>query len=274
MKTILILLVILLALFGVYLLLLAARPGKKTMAQLKTYRYAHRGYHDKPRIPENSMAAFRLAVQRGLGAELDVHLLKDGTLAVMHDSSLLRTAGADVEIEDLTREELSHYRLEGTDERVPLLDEVLSLFEGKTPLIIELKTARGNHLALSAAVCERLDRYTGQFCLESFDPFALMDIKKLRPDFCRGQLSMDFEKDRAGLPGYQRFVMTNLLLNFLTRPDFIAYKFEDRRKRSPRLAQRVWRAQPVFWTIRAKQDLDTCEREGAIAIFEQFDPDA
>lgn len=273
MKTILILLLILLALLGVYLLLLAARPGKKTMALLKQYRYAHRGYHDKPHIPENSMAAFRRAVQRGFGAELDVHLLKDGTLAVMHDSSLLRTAGADVEIEDLTRAELAQYRLEGTDEHVPLLDEVLALFEGKTPLIIELKTARGNHLALSKAVCERLDRYTGQFCLESFDPFALMDIKKLRPDFCRGQLSMDFEKEHAGLKLYERVIVTNLLLNFLTRPDFIAYKFEDRRKLSPRLAQRIWRAQPVFWTIRTKQDLDACEREGAIPIFEQFDPE-
>ncbi len=273
MKTILILLLILLALFCVYLLLLAARPGRKSMAQLRTYRYAHRGYHDKPHIPENSMAAFRRAVQHGFGAELDVHLLKDGTLAVMHDSSLLRTAGADVEIEDLTRGELAQYRLEGTDEHIPLLDEVLSLFEGKTPLIIELKSARGNHAALSKAVCERLSTYAGQFCLESFDPFALMDIKKLRPDFCRGQLAMDFEKERAGLPGYQRFIVTNLLLNFLTRPDFIAYKFEDRRKLSPRLAQSVWRAQKVFWTIRTKQDLDACEREGAIAIFEQFDPD-
>ena len=106
MKTTLIFLLILLALFCAYLLLLAARPGKKAMEELKRFRYAHRGYHDKPQVPENSMAAFRRAVQHGWGAELDVHLLKDGTLAVMHDSSLLRTAGADVEIEDLTREEL------------------------------------------------------------------------------------------------------------------------------------------------------------------------
>ena len=60
-----IILLILLALFCVYLLLLAARPGKKTMAELRQYRYAHRGYHDKPQIPENSMAAFRRAAARG-----------------------------------------------------------------------------------------------------------------------------------------------------------------------------------------------------------------
>ena len=86
MNTILILLLVVLALFCVYLLLLAARPGKKAMGELKRFRYAHRGYHNKPQIPENSMAAFRRAAARGWGAELDVHLLKDGTLATGCDA--------------------------------------------------------------------------------------------------------------------------------------------------------------------------------------------
>ena len=139
--------------------------------------------------------------------------MKDGTLAVIHDSSLLRTAGADVQIEELTREKLENYRLEGTDERIPLFDEVLALFEDATPLIIELKAAGGNHFALAKAVCERLDTYKGEYCIESFDPFALIDVKKLRPEICRGQLSMNFEKDKAGLPWYKRFIAGNLLLN-------------------------------------------------------------
>ena len=54
--------------------------------------------------------------------------------------------------------------------------------------------------------------------------------KKLRPEICRGQLVMNFEKDKAG--GFlvqKRFIAGSLLLNFFDRPDFIAYKFEDRR---------------------------------------------
>lgn len=74
------------------------------------------GYHDKPQIPENSLPAFRRAIAHGWGAELDVHLLKDGTLAVFHDSSLSRCTGAQGMIEDLTFEELRALRLEGTDE--------------------------------------------------------------------------------------------------------------------------------------------------------------
>ena len=138
MLTICIILIVLLALDLLFTLALRCRKGHRKWEVLKKYRYAHRGYHDKPRIPENSMAAFRRAIENGYGAELDVHLMKDGRLAVIHDASLKRTAGADVLVEDLTAEELKQYRLEGTDEQIPLLEEVLELFQDRTPLIIEL----------------------------------------------------------------------------------------------------------------------------------------
>ena len=88
-----------------YVLCLRCRR-RKDWERFRKWRFAHRGFHDKPRIPENSLPAFRRAVQCGFGAELDVHLMKDGRLAVIHDASLLRTAGVDVQIEDLTAEEL------------------------------------------------------------------------------------------------------------------------------------------------------------------------
>ena len=89
-----------------YILCLRCRR-RADWSRFRGWRYAHRGYHDKPRIPENSIPAFKRAVQHGFGAELDVHLMKDGHLAVIHDASLLRTAGVDVQIEDLTAAELS-----------------------------------------------------------------------------------------------------------------------------------------------------------------------
>ena len=65
----------------------------------------------------------------------------------------------------------------------------------------------------------------------------------------------------------------NLLLNFLTVPDFIAYKFEDRSSYCLRSCVRVWGAQEVDWTIRTKEDLLACEAAGGIPIFERFDPE-
>ena len=189
---VLIVLLVLLILGELFTLLLQCRRGHSAWGLLRLFRYAHRGYHDKPRIPENSMAAFRRAIENGYGAELDVHLMRDGRLAVIHDASLKRTAGADVLVEDLTAEELKTYRLEGTDERIPLLEEVLELFQDRTPLIIELKAERGNHAALAEATCRMLDRYRVHYCIESFDPRCLIWLKKNRPEIVRGQLSEQF----------------------------------------------------------------------------------
>ena len=268
--------VILYALFllTVWLFFLNSRANHPSWAALEHRRYAHRGLHcSADSVPENSLAAFRRAIRHGYGAELDVHLLRDGTLAVFHDSDLKRCANVEGQIEDLDLEGLRKLRLEGTDEQVPLFDDVLALFEGKQPLIIELKTAKGNHRALAEAVCRRLDSYKGDFCIESFDPFAVADVRKLRPGICRGQLSMNFLKEPSGLPWYQRFLMTNVLLNWYTRPDFLAYQFSDRDNFCLDLARRVWGVQEVSWTIRSKEDLLACEKFGSIGIFEKFDPE-
>ena len=85
------------ALGGLYALSVQGRTGHPGLESLKGWKYAHRGLHDDA-LPENSMAAFRAALEAGYGIELDIHLMKDGKLAVIHDTSLKRTAGADVKI--------------------------------------------------------------------------------------------------------------------------------------------------------------------------------
>lgn len=256
-----------------YVLCLRCRR-RKDWERFRKWRFAHRGFHDKPRIPENSIPAFRRAVQCGFGAELDVHLMRDGRLAVIHDASLLRTAGVDVQIEDLTAEELKNYKLEGTEHHIPLLDEVLPIFAGKAPLIVELKAERGNAEALAAAACKLLDKHHVTYCIESFDPRCLMWLWANRPDVVRGQLSENFRRhgDGANLSGVVRWVLSNLLLNARTRPDFIAYRYEDRKCLSLRLCRSLYGAQEFSWTIRSKETMDAAEKDGALVIFECFDP--
>ena len=260
-------------LFALWVLLLRCRRNHPHLPLLTQYRYAHRGYHQKPTVPENSIAAFRRAVEAGYGAELDIHLMKDGHLAVIHDSSLLRTAGADVAIEDLTREELAQYRLEESDEQIPLLEDVLALFEGKTPLIVELKAEGGNHAALSAAAARLLDTYKGDYCIESFDPRVVHWFRRHRPSVCRGQLSCNLVADRTvRQPLPVRFILTNLLSNIAACPDFVAYKYEDRRNLSLRLCRAIWRPGRFNWTIDSQSAMTIAESEGAVCIFEQFEP--
>ena len=253
--------------------LVPCRKDHPAWETLRKYRFAHRGYHFKPSIPENSLPAFKRAIERGWGAELDVHILKDGTLAVFHDSQLKRCAGVEGVIEDLDMAGLADLRLEGTDEPVPLFDEVLELFEDATPLIIELKTYKGNHYELAKAVCERLDSYKGDFCIESFDPRAVEDVKKLRPDICRGQLSMKFIGSEADISWYKKIILQNLWMNRQAEPDFIAYQYTDRASYWLRRAKAAYGVQEVSWTVRSKADMEKLEADGCICIFEKFNPD-
>lgn len=245
----------------------------KSLDNLRKFRYAHRGYHNKPQIPENSIPAFKRAIERGWGAEFDVHILKDGQLVVFHDNELKRCTGAEGIIEDLTLDEVKNLRLEGTEEQIPTFDEVLALFENSgLPLIIELKHYKKNHLELSKAVINRLDSYKGDFCIESFDPRVVTDFKKLRPDIIRGQLSRDFTKDPFGMSTMNVFLMTDLCFMPFNKPDFVAYMFEDRMNEKNQRAIKNG-VQPVSWTIRTKEDMLQAESEGAMVIFECFDPD-
>ena len=259
-----------LAVIGLYAL--RGRSNHPGLADLKGWGYAHRGLH-REGVPENSMAAFRAALEKGYGIELDIHLMKDGNLAVIHDSSLLRTAGVDVRIEDLTAEELDNYRLQGTDEKIPLFREIMALFEGKAPMIVELKSAGKNHGALAEAVCQILKDYRGVYCMESFDPRCVRWLKKNRPEIIRGQLTENFVANNKTLHPAGRFVMTHNLLNFATVPDFVAYKFADRNdSATTALCRRAWGIQGVTWTLKTQAEYDTAVAEGWLPIFEGFEP--
>lgn len=234
--------------------------------------YAHRGLHGDG-VPENSMEAFRRAREAGYGIELDVHLLSDGNLAVIHDSLLMRTTGAAGRVEDLTITELDKYFLEDTMQTIPAFSEVLRTVDGRVPLIVELKTVDNNYAVLCEAVCQLLDGYNGLYCLESFDPRCIYWLKKNRPDLIRGQLSQDFLKKKTVTnPWIIRFAVTFQVLNFLTKPHFVAYKFKDRKHISNWLVERLWKVKSVSWTLKNKADYDTAVAEGRLPIFEGFKP--
>ena len=256
---------------GLLLFLLAGRRNHPGLAALRGWSYAHRGLHGEG-IPENSMAAFRRSLEHGYGIELDVHLMKDGELAVVHDSSLKRTAGADVRIEDLTAEDLEKYPLEGTEEKIPLFRDVLALYAGKAPLIIELKPEKGNHAALAKATCDLLESYEGAYCLESFDPRAVIWLKKHRPELIRGQLAYNYFTKKGMLPWILKLLLTFNLMNVTTRPDFIAYRCDHLKVFTNFLCRKVLGLQGVTWTLKNKEDYDDAVKKGWIPIFEGFIP--
>ena len=260
---------------GTWCLTLRPRVNHPGWDALRSVRYAHRGLHDlEAGRPENSMAAFRAAAERGFGAELDVHLMADGKLAVVHDSNLARVCGKQALIEDLTAADLPGYLLQGTDETIPLFEDVLALFENKTPLIIELKVEHDNVDALTDAAMALLKDWNGTFCVESFHPGVLLRLKEKYPQVIRGQLSQNFMKGSEvhGLSLPARFALTNLLTTALTKPDFIACKWQDRGNVSLRLMRALYNVHEAAWTVRDRATMEKLEQEGVPAIFEGFVP--
>ena len=256
----------------IFLFALRCRSGHPGMEALKGWSYAHRGLHGNG-VPENSMAAFRAALDAGYGIELDVHLLADGNLAVMHDSLLNRTTGRAGRIEDLTTEQLKEYTLEGTDETIPEFRDLLALYAGRAPLIVELKSVDGNHAQLTETVCNMLKDYPGPYCLESFDTRCITWLKKNRPELIRGQLAYRYVGTRIDMPDYLKFLLTHNLLNFLSVPDFVAYRYCDRQCTPTNdICRKLWKAQGVTWTLKTREEYDTAVAEGWLPIFEGFRP--
>ena len=254
-----------------YVLSVKGRKGFGGISDLREWYYAHRGLHGEG-LPENSMAAFRAAKDGCYGIELDVHLMSDGNLAVIHDSSLKRTAGVDVIIEELTVPELDGYQLEGTEEKIPLLSQVLKLYQGAAPIILELKSYRGNYKKLCDAAVALMREYEGSYCMESFDPRCVFWLKKKYADVIRGQLTENFFRSKSKLPFFLKFAMRHQIFNFMTKPDFVAYRFEDSHTISNYICRKIWGVQGVTWTIRTQEDFDAAVREGWIPIFEGFRP--
>ena len=259
-----------------WLLAIRGRRGVKDIRYFDSFAYAHRGFHNKKKgIPENSLPAFRRSAERGYGAELDVHLLSDGGLAVFHDSDLRRMTGVEGEIEDLTTSDLKAYRLGQTEETIPTFREALDVYEERgcpAPLVVEIKSARGNYAKVSEAVCSVLDSYKGKYVIESFDPLVLIWLRFHHPEIIRGQLSTNFLKEKVELAWPLRFGATYLLANFAAKPDFIAYRFSERRNLSNRLCLKLWKIQGASWTIKNMNNFRLAREEGLWPIFEGFDP--
>ncbi len=257
---------------GLWLFMIAPRLRRPAlMKKLMQARFAHRGLHAISKgVPENSMLAFGLAVDAGYGIELDVHLSKDGKLVVEHDDSLLRTCGVDRAIEDCTWEELKDLKLEGTEERLPLLEQVFERVAGKTPLLIEGKAYRGNQARLAAAIYKALQGYQGDYCIESFDPRVVWWFRKNAPEVVRGQLAGYLRRHGAKVSKLIDFAMRNLLVHALSRPDFVAYDHRDHTGLSFRLCRAVFRPPVFFWTVKSVEGENLAKEKRATPIFEQI----
>ena len=266
----LVLLVILFAALFLFLLF-PARASREARAVFGRRAYAHRGLYELDQsVPENSLPAFRRAVEAGYGAELDVQLTKDGQIVVLHDDDLKRSSGLDSRVCDHTFEELQALPLFGTDERIPLFSDMLKIFDGRQPLIVELKSAAPNVPELCEAVRRMLAGYNGPACVESFHPEVVRWFRLNDPSRVRGQLSQAACAWKEKLPAWKGFAFSRLLSNFRARPQFIAYGIGP--KPWPVRLCELLGPMRVCWTAREESLHDQRMAENDAVIFEGYRP--
>ena len=258
--------IILAVLLAVYVFLAFPHLPRRNIDHLAGYDYAHRGLWNND-LPENSLPAFKSAVDNGFGIELDVHVTADDRLVVFHDDALDRMCGVSGKVADKTLAELRALRLKGTDHQIPTFDEFLETVDGRVPLIIEIKSDKRNDL-LCRLVWERLQRYNGPWCVESFDPRAVQWFRKNAPQVIRGQLAFALGKKK---PTAINLFIGTLIQNVMGRPDFIAY--EAATDNNPAMGlQRLLRSWLVCWTIHSQAEMDRQRSRYDLQIFDGFVP--
>ncbi len=246
------------------------RAGKPQSASLLC-DYAHRGLHDGNTgdTPENSLSAFEKACQAGYGIELDVQLSRDGVVMVFHDYTLIRMTGKDGKVAEYDAAELQKLSLANTEQKIPTFAEVLSLVNGRVPLLIELK-GESFDSSLCPKVAEILKSYEGDYCIESFNPLLIKSMRKLMPDVFYGQLYTNVVRDKKKKSALN-IILTLMGFNFLARPDFIAYNIEDRSSFPVWLTTKLYKAEKFIWTARSREEYDKAHALSEHPIFENLD---
>ena len=248
-----------------------AKRSEADKQKFMHWNYAHRGLYTKDQsIPENSLAAFRRAAEKGYGVELDVQLSDDGQVMVFHDDNLKRMCGKDEKIWNLTFDELRELNLADTDEKIPLFSEVLQVLkDNEGPLIVELKNGpRNDELCMKTALL--LQDYPGTFCIESFNPFIVNWFRGQIPEIFRGQLASGYESYSR----YPKFFAKMLYagrFSFINKPDFIAYNHQYP---IPKHIQKLRKkgALLVAWTSRDPEQAEEVQNNFDAVIFEHYEP--
>jgi glycerophosphoryl diester phosphodiesterase len=156
----------------------------KTNINYKIESVAHRGASKY--APENTLASFKKALEENADIiELDVHVSKDDSLIIMHDSNTKRTTGTEGEIENLNFRDIRKlnagflFEENYKNEKIPTLDEVLKLVNGRSTVLIELKWPKnGIYINLVKEVLKCIAENNAQkwVIIQSFETAYLKEI--------------------------------------------------------------------------------------------------
>lgn len=236
---------------------------------LTTQYIAHRGLFDNITIPENSLAAVQNAVDNGFGMELDVQMTIDGVLCVFHDDTLDRMTNTTGIVEQMTWDDIKDIKLLDTSHTIPTMQQWLNTVDGKSPMVIEIKSHK-NIGVLETKLVEMLADYKGEYVLESFNPFIVRWLRVHYPHIVTGQLS-ELYQEAHGLSKISRWLLRNLKFLHYSKAQFVAYDVTATNKLKK--LQRIRKKMPlIVWTVKSQSQHDNTRHLYDNMIFDSFVP--
>ena len=236
----------------------------KKISWLTKRPIAHRGLHDmNNKVWENTLSAFRRAVEKNFAIECDVVLSSDRVPVVIHDGELKRLTGTDGFVWQRTAAELRTLKVGGTRDHVPTLTELLDLVRGKVPLVIELKGIAGHDDGLVEAVGAQLKNYKGKVAIMSFDHWLIREFRKYMPDLPAGLTA--YGRDNSLIEAHFAMLAHGL--------DFTSYAAGDLPNPFVSFVREKLKMPVITWTIRDRPAVDLTFKYADQMTFEGFDPD-
>lgn len=238
---------------------------------LTCIKIAHRGLYTSS-IPENSVAAFKHANEKGFAFETDVHFSKDKKLIIFHDENLKRMTGKDKLVSDCTLEEIKELHLNNTEEKIPTLEEILNL-KLSVPILLEIKSqSKFKKEEFIEAIANAFKDYKGEYAIQSFNPLYVNYYKQICPNVQCGLLARDWhsKEDLGGgiLWPIKAYLLHIMWFSDVKSLDFISYRLLD----LPTYNLSNYKGIKLGWTSQSESDEKKAYQYVDNIIFERYIP--
>lgn len=225
--------------------------------------FAHRGASKY--APENTIAAFELAVEQGADAiELDAKLSADGKVVVIHDQTVDRTTNGTGRVNKLTLSEMkefdagSFFDSKFSTERIPTLDEVFEIVGRRIFINVELTNYASQNDELVPLVAEIVKRHGIQnnILFSSFAPANLRRARQLLPEVPVGLLALTGVMGALNRSRYFLNLSPKILHPYLADVNSRLVEREHERGRRVHV-----------WTVNEEKDLRRMKELGVDGVF-------
>lgn len=183
---------------------------------LKNYPICNKGLFDNNQIVENSIPAITKAVEDGYNLCLNISLTKDQQLVVIDNKKSVMLLNSHKRIETLSYDDTENLKLLNTENKVPLLNDVLKLTNGKVGIIFRIPS-NNNYKKIITELSKQLAFYKGNTAIVATSYAMYYYIKKTKKDYPCGVILKKISSKFV----YNAILFANTNKFKLIKPDFI-----------------------------------------------------